>query len=605
MSKHKIYDLSNLKLSWTKYDIVQVLDVIKSEETIEAFKNKEIVINEPTLRRFLNIKTLKSKTPEYWHSIQNYPKTKKLFALLSVIFTHHEVISIFKENSNNNKGGVLRMISGSKMYTNIRSVLIESGAALPNYRRADSVPYDFSFLFESGEVGLLAKEMLLDRINLIFKVSLSDSEFYKISDQYYFAKALGLTKLEFQKWLSGKPLKSNKENRYIKVLNVRNFYSIKDINLNIGASKEVYFLGENGDGKSLVLMALYLAFRGDFIVNDTEHKETGAVIDLIRNAKDVILNGLDNLKREYGIGKSAVLPNLYAYGTHRGRYAKEDTPEKYGFMSLFDIDQTLENPIVWLRQQRAIENEKLLETKNDNSGFVNYPANIAINRLEKLLYDVLERNLTVDINIDNVRFKEKGVYINFDQLSEGYRSVLIFVIDLLIRLIKSSEEQDVDIESISGIVLIDEIDQHLHLSWQKIIVSRLREVFPKVQFIMTTHSPSIIQGAGADAIIYRVYRDKNTGETKISEPVYRKDLDNIMMNSLITHPIFGLETARMDEKYEDADTSDNYLQYRISRKIREELDKKRKAGANFITEQEIDDLINKIMKKELGDDKDK
>lgn len=605
MSKQNSYDLTNLKLSWTKYDIVQVLDVIKNKETIDAFKNKEIVINEPTLKRFLNIKTLKSKTPEYWHSIQNYPKTKKLFALLSVIFTHHEVISIFKENSNNNKGGVLRMISGSKMYTNIRSVLIESGAALPSYRRADSVPYDFSFLFENGEIGLLAKEMLVDRLNSIFKDSLTDSEFYEISDQYYFAKSLGLTKQEFQKWLSGKPLKSNKENRYIKVLNVQNFYSIKDIYLNIGESKEVYFLGENGDGKSLVLMALYLAFRGDFIVNDTEHKETGAVIDLIKNANDVILNGLDSSKREYGIGKSAVLPNLYAYGTHRGRYAKEDTPEKYGFMSLFDIDQTLENPIVWLRQQKAIENEKLLEAKKDNSSFIDYPTNIAIKRLEKLLYDVLERNLIVDINIDKVRFKEKGVYINFDQLSEGYRSILIFVIDLLIRLINNSEDQDVDLESIAGIVLIDEIDQHLHLSWQKIIVSRLREVFPKIQFIMTTHSPTIIQGASDEAVIFRVFRDQDTGRTKISEPVYRKDLDDLMINSLITHPIFGLDTARLGTGIQVADTSDDYLQYRISKQVHNELEKKKKAGAVFISDLEIDKLINEIINKELDNDKDK
>ncbi len=176
----------------------------------------------------------------------------------------------------------------------------------------------------------------------------------------------------------------------------------------------------------------------------------------------------------------------------------------------------------------------------------------------------------------------------------------------MIRLAQSvGSDQTIELKEIKGVVLIDEIDQHLHPKWQKEIVGRLRAIFPQVQFIMTTHSPTIIQGASDEAIIFRVFRDKDTGKTRVSDPVYRKDLDDLMVNSLVTHPIFGLETARLDEDNTDADTSDDYLQYRISKKISEELDKKRKAGANFITDQEIDDLIDTILKRELGNDKDR
>ncbi len=604
MEEQSNFDLSKLVTSWTKYDIVQVIDVIDSSETIEAYKKQEIVINEPILKWFLNIRTLKSKTPQYWDDIQRYPKEKKLFALLSVIFTHYKVIDVFAVSGNNDKGGLLHVNSGDKMFTNIRSALVESGASLPSYRRSTEVPYDFSLLFENGEIGLLAKKLLIDRLALALNQVISEDNLFSISEQYHFDKALGLTFGEFKRWLSGRSIISNENHRYIENLKVSKFYSIAECELNLEGAKEIYFLGENGDGKSLILMALYLAFRGDLVVNETERKETGSVIDMIDNAKGLILNGQDSSDREYGIGKSTVLPNVYAYGTHRGRYAKVDNPEKYGFMSLFDIDQTLINPVVWLRSQKLIELEKRLDGKNKIHKKRGYPVNMAVSRLETLLFEILERNVSVEIGTEEVKFKEKGVYINFDQLSEGYRSVLIFVIDLLVRLTLSSDKEDIDINSISGVVLIDEIDQHLHPSWQKIVVNRLRQVFPKVQFIMTTHSPTIIQGASDEAIIYRVFRDKETAETKVSEPVYRRDLDDLMVNSLITHPIFGLESARLDENNENADTSDDYLQYRINKSVREELNKKRRAGANFITDQEIDDLISEIMKKELGDDKD-
>lgn len=606
MSKQIEFDLSKLKISWTKYDIVQVMDVISSEDKIDKYKKKKLSIDEPILRKFLGIKKLTDPTPSYWLKIQDYPKHKKTFALLALLFTHGRIINDFINiYSNINRGGVFLFQAkekNRKEQTNIRSALVEAGVASPKNRRSDEVPYNFSEIFTNGSVGSLFKQILEERITRVTKNEITQKQFYSISRENNFHKALGLSFEEFYSWLEGNDLElaivSN--NKWLKEVKINSFYSIKKATLDFSNSNEIYLLGENGDGKSLVLMATYLAFRGYYIKNIANSEPVAKVLDIIKKLKPNSLSGVDCTDCEYEIDIPLSISNFFAYGTHRGRYST-DKAEKYGFMSLFSIDEQLHNPETWLMQQKAIEIEKNHITKNNTGDLNLYPTHFSVTFLENLLNELLEKSVEVQVGVSKVIFKERGQSITFDKLSEGYRSVIIFVIDLMIRLVKNTNgEQIKDLQHIKGVVLIDEIDQHLHPRWQKEIVSRLRSIFPQVQFIMTTHSPTIIQGASDEAIIFRVYRDRDTGETKVSEPIFRKDLDHLMINTLITHPIFGLETARMDEKYEDADTSDDYLQYRISRKIREELEKKRKAGANFITEQEIDDLINEIIKKEMG-----
>lgn len=77
-------DFTELRTSWTKYDIVQALDVIYSVDTIQKYKNKEAKINERILRSFLGINSLDDPIPDYWIEIQKYPIEKKIFSLLAV-----------------------------------------------------------------------------------------------------------------------------------------------------------------------------------------------------------------------------------------------------------------------------------------------------------------------------------------------------------------------------------------------------------------------------------------------------------------------------------------------------------------------------------------
>ncbi|HAT6345818.1 AAA family ATPase [Aeromonas hydrophila] len=85
----------------------------------------------------------------------------------------------------------------------------------------------------------------------------------------------------------------------------------------------------------------------------------------------------------------------------------------------------------------------------------------------------------------------------FNNLSSGYSSILSIYADLLMKV----ELRDIPADQMAGIVLIDEIDAHLHVSIQRKIFSFFAKAFPRIQFIITTHSPFVVQSVN-DAIIY-------------------------------------------------------------------------------------------------------
>ena len=98
-------------------------------------------------------------------------------------------------------------------------------------------------------------------------------------------------------------------------------------------------------------------------------------------------------------------------------------------------------------------------------------------------------------------------------LSDGYKSCIF----ILLGIIKEVEYRFPEVNAIDyhDIIMIDEIDIHLHPQWQAKLVKVLKEIFPKAQIIATTHSPSVLQNATAEEII-PLYKDEN-GDTCIKE----------------------------------------------------------------------------------------
>ncbi|MBS1554964.1 MAG: DGQHR domain-containing protein [Bacteroidetes bacterium] len=226
-------DIRKLKTSWTKYDAVQVINVITNKE-LPDYLSRAKKIDQPVLKSVLGIQNLSDPLPAYWHEVEKHPRQLRLFALVAAIFTHYSNIRKFAEKYSKGKMKGVFITEDGKVGTNMRSALVESGAASKEYRREKEVPYDLSPLFEAGEVGKLFRALLQERLERVGfeKTDLEGQKFYKICFNYEFHKALGLTKNLFQSWLDGSDINEAKFQTEYSFNQLRIFSEIKAIKIN-------------------------------------------------------------------------------------------------------------------------------------------------------------------------------------------------------------------------------------------------------------------------------------------------------------------------------------------------------------------------------------
>ncbi len=414
-------------------------------------------------------------------------------------------------------------------------------------------------------------------------------------------KSIITTSPHYQQVLGWK-LKHN--DAYIDEVVIQSFYSIISAKVSgLKSSKEIYFLGENGDGKTLLLSAIHLAFASKNILEPSKAGEFGPALSLLLGSKPKSIRGKDSNGTRYLADASTYysLSNLYAYGPNRGVYEPSNYDET-GFLSIYTNDVKLYDPTMLM--QLAVTGEIANQGTTEGNGQRISPkfGKIRSKEIILLFQDLLENNVEIvgapeDLR-DWFRFKEKGSRdIKFKHLSEGYKNILIWVGDLIMRL-QNNNPDVTNIADFKGVVIVDEIELHLHPQWQLTLVDKLRTYFPQIQFIFSTHSPTILQGAREDAVIYRVYRNKESGITSVSEPYFKKDMTHMMYNTLVTSPLFGLESARISPETEEPDTSDSFLSSRVAEAVREQLKAQKAAGKTFISRELIDELIKEALQKE-------
>lgn len=125
---------------------------------------------------------------------------------------------------------------------------------------------------------------------------------------------------------------------------------------------------------------------------------------------------------------------------------------------------------------------------------------------------------------------KKGKTIRLDRLSDGEKNMIAMIGDIARRLSMANPTMKNPLEG-DGIVLIDEIDLHLHPAWQRVIISQLTEVFPSCQFIVTTHSPQILSHVRAEHIFLLVQKNDNMEIIKPTES-YGKSSDRLLEDIL-------------------------------------------------------------------------
>lgn len=305
-------------------------------------------------------------------------------------------------------------------------------------------------------------------------------------------------------------------------------------------------LGDNGSGKSTILKCLAASLSGpkDIFryVNDSDYVKVGkkkGVVKLkmydndlpkIGNRKSINLQ--DNLDVEFQ--RPSLLDFLipaFGYGSYR-RYSNKSFShaEEYGFSNLFDEDAGLVNAEDWLlRTDYEISKKNINETQ--------------LQRVKNVLLELLN-NEVEDIEIKKVKNRSSVVFltrygwVSINQLSSGYKSLVSWMVDLAARLdLLYPHSENILLER--AVVLVDEIDLHLHVSLQRNLSTYLRKTFPNIQFIVTAHSPLMVYSDDQSNILYL---EKDESFVRVRH--YENNTNDLRVDQILTSDLFGLDSAR-------------------------------------------------------------
>lgn len=325
----------------------------------------------------------------------------------------------------------------------------------------------------------------------------------------------------------------------IDFLELTNFRNIQTQKIVFENKNFVVLIGDNGSGKTTILESITKGFvpvlrsinaeamkQCDLTNNDIKSgmNSTGVTLGItLDNEKYVWTNrrrlssqhpfenigeqqndgvkGLKELKLRYGqCVEDKKLPLVLYYGTDR---IIRDVPVR-GHIKDFKVTDALRycfdnvnyfrDFYDWFKTEEDIE----LRGFRENPEYKNPKLNCVREALERMIKGY--SNLRIELAPSRmVMTNSEGIDLEIDQLSGGYKAVLSVIADIAKRLSIANPESSNPLEE-EAVILIDELDLHLHPKWQKEIVADLKRTFPNCQFIISTHSPFIIQSLDADEL---------------------------------------------------------------------------------------------------------
>lgn len=364
-------------------------------------------------------------------------------------------------------------------------------------------------------------------------------------------------------------------------LGIQNLYidtfSINEERKEINEPNWIFFTGNNGFGKTSILRAILRGLSGGGKEQLKGGPTDRITIEYCNNDKILVRENSfhTSLKKEF----DRTLSEIAAYGASRIKLNPE-ADEIPVSDSLFG-----ETDYILNFESRFKEMEGIPELKGNREKIIEILKELIPN-LDKIEIKQKESGLGT-----KVVYYEKDVYgnqltpVEFEQLATGMRSIIGLVTDFIFRLAKNQEIND----NLSGIVIIDEFDNHLHPKWQKMLVEKLTKLFPKIQFIVSTHSPIPLLGAPANSIILNVNRTKEEGIT-----VEKLDIDftTLTPNAILTSPIFDFQEIIPTYK-----SKDKFLRTKSDFQEIEKDEKRRKKISEFLTKEKTEEFL-KLLEKE-------
>ncbi|MBK8801698.1 MAG: AAA family ATPase [Fibrobacteres bacterium] len=184
----------------------------------------------------------------------------------------------------------------------------------------------------------------------------------------------------------------------------------------------------------------------------------------------------------------------------------------------------------WFRQQEDLENEKRLE----QSAYQDQQLQAVRDAVERMLpgYTQLRIRRTSPVRMT---LKKSGQELALQQFSDGEKCLVAMVGDLARRLSLANPGSSTPLEG-SGVVLIDELDLHLHPQWQIDVIPRLLATFPRCQFFVTTHSPLLVSYVHPQQLYLLTNEDGNVVLQRPSQNTYGQDM-NMLVSTFMGAPV--------------------------------------------------------------------
>jgi len=374
--------------------------------------------------------------------------------------------------------------------------------------------------------------------------------------------------------------------------NIEGFRGIKNASVeDIPAdTKWIFLTGKNGGGKTSLLQALFVGLFGNIdgkahlVDNETNHLSL-KISYLYNNEtyyrefsiKDHSPLNLPKFYPPFPLMEGPMKEKVIAYGASRLNISSFGEAKSSQSYSLFNSDGILLDIDPELRVMTYRSSLPELMSKDKNLAILLQKRAEAIKNLFIRLMPNIEK-IEVDVTKDKVFFYEKddlgeGLSMpkSFNQLASGNRNIIGMIGDMLIRLFHDQPETS-DPKQLEGIVLIDELDTHLHPTWQKAFPSLLSEIFPKIQFIASTHSPIPLLGAPKESVVLKVHQSSEAGITAEKLDI---DVTKLLPNSLLTSPIFDLEEIipTASTRLADIHTEDSFQEAMANEEIKNRLKK--------------------------------
>lgn len=204
-------------------------------------------------------------------------------------------------------------------------------------------------------------------------------------------------------------------------------------------------------------------------------------------------------------------------------------PRLAAHLSAFGEDVALSEALAWVKDSQF----KALEGRSDEQSLIEKLLDF-INKSELLPHGARLAGVTSDgVMVEN----GAGTEVAIEEMSDGYRSILAMTFEIM-RAMEASFGSEAFLKAIDtssntvnlpGIILIDEIDSHLHPAWQSRIGQWFTERFPMIQFIVTTHSPIICQAAERGSI----WRLASPGSDEVSGRVRGREYDRLVYGNVL------------------------------------------------------------------------